>query len=76
MLLEAAGFELVSYGHVGKHVPLQLFHDRLSFYFPRLARGLQQVERVLGASHWSLYINPMDIIQVTARLRNHRAAGA
>ena len=67
-LLEKEGFELVSTGHVGKHVPLQLFHDRLSLYFPRLATGLQLVEKVLGASNWSLYINPMDIIQVTARL--------
>ena len=72
MLLEKEGFELVSYGHVGKHVPLQLFHDRLSLYFPRFAKGLQRVERALGASNWSLYINPMDIIQVTVRLCNHR----
>lgn len=74
MLLEAAGFEIVSCRHVGKHVPFQLFCDRLTLYLPRMARGLQLAMRALGASNWSLYINPMDIIQVTARLRNHRAA--
>ena len=73
-LLEEEGFELVSSGHVGKHVPVQLFRDRLSLYFPRIATGLKVVEKALGASNWSLYINPMDIVQVTARLRNHRTA--
>ena len=69
ILLEAEGFELVSSGHIGKHVPLQLFRDRLSLYFPKLASGLKVVEKALDVSHWSLYINPMDIIQVVARLR-------
>ncbi len=47
----------------------RMFRDRLSIYFPGLASGLKVFEKALGASNWSLYINPMDIIQVTARLR-------
>ena len=69
MLLETAGFEVVGSGHIGKHVSLRLFRDRFALYFPRLARGLGVVEEALGASTRALYINPLDIVQVTARLR-------
>jgi 2-polyprenyl-3-methyl-5-hydroxy-6-metoxy-1,4-benzoquinol methylase len=66
-MLEDAGFEIISVRHVGKYVPLSLFRDRLGMYFPWLAKALQIGEKALGLSEWALYVNPFDIVQVTAR---------
>jgi 2-polyprenyl-3-methyl-5-hydroxy-6-metoxy-1,4-benzoquinol methylase len=68
-MLDAAGFEIVNVRHVGKYVPLSLFRDRLGMYFPWLAKMLAVGEKALGLSEWALYINPYDIVQVTARKR-------
>lgn len=68
-MLERAGFEVVNVRHIGKYVPLSLFRDRLGMYFPWLAKLLALGENVLGLSEWALYINPYDIVQVTARKR-------
>lgn len=66
-MLEAAGFEVINVRHVGKYVPLSLFRDRLGMYFPRLAKALHVAEKALGLSEWALYVNPFDIVQITAR---------
>ncbi len=66
-LLADAGFEVVNVRHIGKYVPLSLFRDRLGMYFPWLAKALQVGEKALGLSEWALYINPFDIMQVTAK---------
>lgn len=68
-MLNAAGFEVVSVRHIGKYVPFSLFRDRLGMYFPWLAKALAMGEKALGLSEWALYINPFDIVQVTARKR-------
>lgn len=68
-MLEAAGFEVVQAGHIGKHVTLALFRDRLGMYFPTLARIIKTAEDLSGLSTLSLYVNPFDIVQVTARKR-------
>ncbi len=41
----------------------------LAAYVQCLARGVREVKETLGVSTQALYINPLDIIQVTARLR-------
>ncbi|MBZ0304012.1 MAG: methyltransferase domain-containing protein [Anaerolineae bacterium] len=65
-MLNEAGFEVVNVRHIGKYVPLSLFRDRLGFYFPWLAKALEVGEKALGLSEWALYINPYDIVQITA----------
>jgi 2-polyprenyl-3-methyl-5-hydroxy-6-metoxy-1,4-benzoquinol methylase len=66
-MLTQAGFEVVNVRHIGKFVPLSLFRDRLGMYFPWLSKLLEMGEKALGLSEWALYINPYDIVQVTAR---------
>ena len=68
-MLNEAGFDVVNVRHIGKYVPLSLFRDRLGMYFPWLATLLQAGEHALGLSEWALYINPFDIVQMTARKR-------
>lgn len=68
-MLEAAGFEVVNVRHVGKYVTLRLFVDRLGMYFPLLAKALALGERAFGLSKWALYVNPFDIVAITARKR-------
>lgn len=68
-MLNDAGFDVVNVRHIGKYVPLSLFRDRLGMYFPWLAKALQVGEKALGLSEWAVYINPFDIVQVTARKR-------
>ena len=41
----------------------------LAAYVQCLARRVREVKETLGVSTQALYINPLDIIQVTARLR-------
>lgn len=66
-MLEEAGFEVVDARHVGKYVTLRLFLDRLGMYAPFLSRLLTLAERAFKLSSWSLYVNPYDIVAVTAR---------
>lgn len=68
-MLDEAGFEVLNVRHIGKYVPLSLFRDRLGMYFPWLAKLIQAGEKALGLSEWAVYINPFDIVQVTARKR-------
>lgn len=66
-LLTEAGFEVIDVRHVGKFVTLRLFIDRLGMYFPWLAKPLALLERTFKLSEKSLYVNPFDIVSVTAR---------
>jgi 2-polyprenyl-3-methyl-5-hydroxy-6-metoxy-1,4-benzoquinol methylase len=66
-VLNDAGFEVIGVGHVGKYVPFSLFRDRLGMYFPWLAKLMHVGEKALGLSEWALYVNPFDIVRVTAR---------
>lgn len=68
-MLNEAGFEVLHVRHVGKHVTLKLFLDRLGFYVPWLARPLQLLEHAFKLSQRSFYVNPMDIVAITARKR-------
>lgn len=68
-MLNDAGFEVVDTYHVGKYVTLRLFLDRLGMYLPPLAKLLQALEHAFRLSEWSLYVNPFDIIAITARKR-------
>jgi predicted TPR repeat methyltransferase len=66
-MLSEAGFEILNVRHIGKYVPLSLFRDRLGMYFPWMSKLLALGEKALGLSEWALYINPFDIVQITAR---------
>jgi 2-polyprenyl-3-methyl-5-hydroxy-6-metoxy-1,4-benzoquinol methylase len=66
-LLEEAGFEVVDTRHVGKYVTMRLFIDRLEMYLPPLAKLGGLIERVFKLSQRSFYVNPFDIVAITAR---------
>jgi 2-polyprenyl-3-methyl-5-hydroxy-6-metoxy-1,4-benzoquinol methylase len=66
-MLETAGFEVLDTRHVGKYVTLHLFIKRLRMYMPRVAHLLSIGERLFKLSRWSLYVNPFDIVAITAR---------
>jgi 2-polyprenyl-3-methyl-5-hydroxy-6-metoxy-1,4-benzoquinol methylase len=68
-MLNEAGFEVVNVRHVGKYVTLRLFFDRLEMYFPRLAKLGVGIERAFKLSERSVYVNPFDIVAITARKR-------
>jgi 2-polyprenyl-3-methyl-5-hydroxy-6-metoxy-1,4-benzoquinol methylase len=68
-LLDKAGFEVVNVRHVGKYVTLRLFLDRLSLYSPTLAKILTVIENRFQLSERSLYMNPFDIVAITAKKR-------
>lgn len=68
-MLDESGFDVVNVRHVGKYVTLRLFIDRLGMYFPRLAGLLAFFERTLKLSERAAYVNPFDIVAVTARKR-------
>jgi 2-polyprenyl-3-methyl-5-hydroxy-6-metoxy-1,4-benzoquinol methylase len=68
-LLHEAGLEVVDTFYVGKYVTMRLFLDRFNMYAPWLAKPAQAVEKTLKLSQASLYVNPFDIIAVTARKR-------
>jgi 2-polyprenyl-3-methyl-5-hydroxy-6-metoxy-1,4-benzoquinol methylase len=68
-MLNQAGFDVVHVRHIGKYVTLKLFLDRLGFYLPFISRPLQALERAFGISKWSFYVNPLDIVAITARKR-------
>lgn len=66
-MLAEAGLEIVHVRHVGKYVTVRLFLDRLAMYAPLLAGGLALAEWALHLSERSVYINPFDIVAITAR---------
>jgi SAM-dependent methyltransferase len=68
MLVEA-GFEIVDVRHVGKYVTLRLFLDRLGMYSPLIASALAAVEKRFQLSAYSFYMNPLDIVAITAKKR-------
>jgi 2-polyprenyl-3-methyl-5-hydroxy-6-metoxy-1,4-benzoquinol methylase len=68
-MLSEAGMNVIDSYHVGKYVTFNLFMNRLSMYSPLLARLGGWVERHFRLSEQSLYVNPFDIISVTARKR-------
>jgi 2-polyprenyl-3-methyl-5-hydroxy-6-metoxy-1,4-benzoquinol methylase len=68
-MLDEAGFDVVDVRHVGKYVTLRLFLDRLGMYFPWLANALAAGERAFSLSELALYVNPFDIVAITARKR-------
>ena len=68
-MLNEAGFDVVHIRHVGKYVTLRLFLDRLGFYAPWLSKPLELLERTFKLSQRSFYINPFDIVAITARKR-------
>lgn len=68
-MLNDAGFDVVDVYHVGKYVTLSLFLNRLGMYTPLLAKMGQAIERIFKLSEKSLYVNPFDIVAVTARKR-------
>ena len=68
-MLDEAGFDVVHVRHIGKHVTLRLFLDRLGFYVPWLSKPLELLERAFKLSEKSFYVNPFDIVAITARKR-------
>ncbi len=68
-MLDKAGFDVIHSRHVGKYVTMSLFLNRLGMYLPLVARIGQWLGRRLGLSEWSAYINPWDIVAITARRR-------
>lgn len=68
-MLDEAGFDVEHVRHIGKHITMNLFLDRLGFYAPWLSRPLQWLERTFKLSTRSFYVNPFDIVAITARKR-------
>jgi 2-polyprenyl-3-methyl-5-hydroxy-6-metoxy-1,4-benzoquinol methylase len=68
-MLEDAGFEVIDTRHVGKYVTVRLFLDRLGMYLPLTSLLLQYVERIFKLSERAAYVNPFDIMAITARKR-------
>jgi hypothetical protein len=68
-MLEDAGFEVVDTRHVGKYVTIRLFLDRLGMYLPLVSGILQRLERAFKLSERAAYVNPYDIMAITARKR-------
>ncbi len=69
LMLNEAGFDVVNVRHVGKYVTLRLFLDRLGMYSPLLSKTLALAERAFKLSERSLYVNPYDIVAITAKKR-------
>ena len=66
-MLEEAGFEVIDTRHVGKYVTVRLFIDRLGMYLPLLSGLLQFFEKTFRLSERAAYVNPYDIMAITAR---------
>jgi hypothetical protein len=66
-MLEECGFEILDVRHIGKHVTLRLFVERLAMYSPILAKLTGLAERLFKLSRLSFYVNPLDIVAITAR---------
>lgn len=68
-MLSLAGFEILDVYHVGKYVTLDLFFNRLAMYNAPLGLAGERAKNALGLNGRSVYINPFDIVAVTARKR-------
>ena len=68
-MLDEVGMDVIDSYHVGKYVTFNLFMNRLSMYSPLMARIGGWVERIFHLSERSVFVNPFDIIAVTARNR-------
>jgi 2-polyprenyl-3-methyl-5-hydroxy-6-metoxy-1,4-benzoquinol methylase len=68
-MLNRAGFDVVDVYHVGKYVTFDLFFNRLGMYSSLLGKVGEGVERAFKLSERSVYVNPYDIVAVTARKR-------
>lgn len=66
-MLEAAGLDVIDTRHAGKYVTVRLFLNRLGMYSPIMARLLALAERRFKLSERSIYVNPYDIVLMTAR---------
>ena len=68
-MLDRAGFDVVDVYHVGKYVTFDLFFNRLGMYSSLLGKLGEWAEHGLKLSERSVYINPFDIVAITARKR-------
>ena len=66
LLLEKAGFSLVSNKHVGKYVNFSLFTDRIGLYNKAVGTILNAA-RFVSPKDLSFYVNPFDIMCVYAK---------
>jgi 2-polyprenyl-3-methyl-5-hydroxy-6-metoxy-1,4-benzoquinol methylase len=64
--LRSAGLVVIKRMHIGKHVPFQLFIDRLWLYSRPAATVLTYLRKLLPKPS-NLYVNPLDIMCVYAR---------
>jgi 2-polyprenyl-3-methyl-5-hydroxy-6-metoxy-1,4-benzoquinol methylase len=67
-MLLSAGLVVIKGMHIGKHVPFELFVDRLWLYSKPAATMLRYLRR-LFPSPLNFYVNPLDIMCVYARRR-------
>ena len=67
-VLRSAGLVTVKRTHIGKHVPFELFVDRLWLYSQPAAAMLRYVKK-LFSEPLNFYINPLDIMCIYARRR-------
>ncbi|MGB1287951.1 MAG: class I SAM-dependent methyltransferase [Aggregatilineales bacterium] len=68
-MLGDAGFDVLAVRHIGKFVTMKLFLDRLGFYVPWLSKPLEAISGLLKLDERAFYVNPHDIVAVTARKR-------
>lgn len=68
-MLDQAGFDVLDVYHVGKYVTFGLFFNRLSMYSPVLGGMGSWAERAFKLKTRSIYVNPLDIVAITARKR-------
>ncbi|MFC1960869.1 methyltransferase domain-containing protein [Chloroflexota bacterium] len=68
-MLDKAGFAVVQHYPVGKYVTMSLFFDRLAFYLPFVEQVNNFLNRFFGLNEKAAYINPLDIVAITARKR-------
>jgi 2-polyprenyl-3-methyl-5-hydroxy-6-metoxy-1,4-benzoquinol methylase len=68
-MLAETGFEVLETRYVGKFVSVGFFLERLGSYAVAPAKVLGWLARRFGATNQTLYVNPFDILGVTARRR-------
>lgn len=69
-LLKDAGFDIIKITHVGKHVSLSMFADRVSLYNKFLGSIFKKIS-LLPPKEFNIYINPRDIMCVYAVKRGN-----
>jgi hypothetical protein len=68
-MLAETGFEVLEARYVGKFVSVGFFLERLGTYAVAPAKVLGWLARRFGVANQTLYVNPFDILGVTARRR-------